>query len=100
VGIGIVVLATLALVARALNHVPEMRDHAGLDDALAIFIKVDPPRIARALGEHFEELLRRMITPHRGVDALALLNRGAGLANERRTENPVATVEPAVRSPG
>src|SRR5205823_6941976 len=93
-------LAALPLEASALNHVPEMRDHARLDETLAVFIEVNAPRIARAFCKHFENMLGGMIPPHAGVHALAFFLRRAGFADERRAKHAVATVEPAIGSPG
>src|ERR1043166_5447741 len=92
-----VMRAALPRVARALNHVEEMRNDARLDEALAVLVEVHAPRIARAFGENFELMLRGMITPHRGIDPLALCFRRAGLADIRRTEHAVTSVKPAVR---
>src|SRR5688572_26603462 len=62
------VLSGLAVVVPALHDVPEVRDHAGLDDALAAVIEIDAPRIASTLGENLETMLRRLITPDSGID--------------------------------
>ena len=76
-----VMLAALAFVASALDHVPEVRNHAGLDPALTVFVEIDAPGIARAFGEDFETMLRRVIAPHSGVHPLALAFRRARLAD-------------------
>ena len=91
--------AALTLVTPALDHVPEVRDDAGFDPGLAAFVEVEAPGIARAFGENFEQLLGRMITPHGGINPLAVLLGGAGLADVRRAEDSVAAVEPAVGAP-
>ena len=98
--IDVEMLAALPLEPSALNHVPEMRNHAGLNETLAVFVEVDAPRIARAFGEHLEDMFGGMITPHTGVHALSLFLWCAGFANKRRTENTVTTIKPAVRAPG
>src|ERR1043166_6256258 len=95
-----VMLTTLPLVARSLNHVPEMGNDAGLDEALAVVVEIHSPRIARAFGEDFKLVLSWMIAPDCGIDPLALVFRGARLAYEGRTKHPVTTVKPAVRPPG
>src|SRR5439155_7098569 len=41
--IDVEMLAALPLEASALNHVPQMRNHAGLDEALAVFVEVNAP---------------------------------------------------------
>ena len=51
-------------------------------------------------GEHLEDMFGGMITPYPGVHALALFLGCAWFADERRTENTVTAVEPAVRTPG
>ena len=98
--VDVVVQSALPFVAGALNDVPEVRNHARLDEALAVFVEVNAPGIARAFREHFEDAPRGVKTPDRGIDALPLLLRRARLGDKRRTEHAVAAVEPAVRSPG
>src|SRR5207247_9568773 len=93
--IDVEMLAALALEPSALNHLPQMRDHAGLDEALAVFIEVNAPRIARAFRKHFKGAFGGMIPPHAGVHALPLFLGCAGFAHKRWTENTVTTVEPA-----
>src|SRR5207244_427526 len=39
--VGVEMLSALPLVARALNHVPEMRNDAGLDETLAVLVEID-----------------------------------------------------------
>src|SRR5439155_361616 len=78
----------------------EMRDHAHLGEELAVFVEVNAPGIAAAFSEHFENSPGRMITPDAGVHQLALSLGHARSADMRRAEHAVATVEPAVRSPG
>ena len=94
-----VVLAALPLVAPALNHVEEVRDDARLDEELPVLVEVQPPRIARALGEDLEAFLHRLIAPHAGVDELPLGVRRTGDFHMRVGEHAVAAVEPAVRTP-
>src|SRR2546430_17735340 len=93
-------LAALAFEASGLNHVPQMRNHARLDETLAVFIEVNAPRIARTFCKHFENMLGGMIPPHAGVHALAFFLRRAGFADERRAKHAVTTIEPAIGSPG
>ena len=93
-------LAALPLQARALNHVPEVRDHAHLREELSVLVEVDAPRIAAAFGEDLEDVARRMVTPHARIHPLTLLGGRAGPAHVRRTKHPVTAVEPAVRPPG
>ena len=91
--------AALTMVTPALDHVPKVRDDTGGDEGLAAVIKIQPPRIARAPSEDLELVLGGMITPHAGVDLLALLVRRSGLANIAVGENAVAAIEPAIRPP-
>src|SRR5580765_6417323 len=98
-GVDVVVQAALPLVAGALNDVPEVRDYARLDKALAVLVEVNAPGIARSFGEHLEDASRGVKPPDRRIDALTVLLRCARLADKRRTEHAVAAVEPAVRSP-
>ena len=100
VNVRIEMRAGLALVTAALNHVEQMRNDAGFDDALAVLVEIDAPRIAGAFGKQFEHMLGRMITPDAGVDARAFAVRRAGLADVRMREHAVAAIKPAVRSPG
>src|SRR5882672_6403074 len=100
VNVRIEMRASLSFKAAALNHVKEMRDDTGFDDALAVFVEVDAPRIAGAFGEQFERVLGWMITPDTGVQAGAFAVWRAGFADVGVSENALATVQPAVRSPG
>ena len=93
-------LSALPRVAGPLDDVPEVRHHARLDKTLPTLVEVDAPRVARALGEHLELMLGRVVAPHRGVDPLPLALGRPGLANQRRAENAVTAVKPAVRPPG
>src|SRR6185436_4636111 len=92
-------LAALAIVATTLNHVEEVGDDTRFNPALAVFIKIHAPRIARAFGKNFEDVLCWMIAPDTGVHPLTLFLGRAGFANVRRAENAVTAIEPAVRSP-
>src|SRR6266851_1808854 len=80
------VFPALPLEASALNHVVEVRDDAHLLPALAIFVEVNAPRIAAALGEDLEEMPRRVITPHPAVHPLPLALGCARFADARRAE--------------
>src|SRR5262249_14324407 len=70
--------ATLPFDSRALDHVPEVRDHAHLGEELAVFVEVNTPGIAAAFREHFEHVFRGMITPHTCVHPLPLTFGRAG----------------------
>src|SRR6187431_552783 len=88
VGVRVEMLPGLPLVASALNHVEKMRDYAGLGEELAIRIEIDAPRIAGALGENLELILRGMIAPIARVDLRALRVGGAGLSDVGMGEDP------------
>src|SRR5258705_7279134 len=92
-------LAALPFVARALDHVPDMRHHARLDETLPVLVEIDPPRIARAFGKHFEDMLSGMIPPNSGVYPLAFFLGRARSADKRRAKHTMTTVKPAIRSP-
>src|SRR5712672_1872904 len=91
--------AGLAFETAALNHVEEMRNDAGFDDALAVFVKVDAPGIAGAFGEQFENVFGGMITPDTRVEAGAFAVWRAGFADVGVSKNALATVEPAIGAP-
>src|ERR1041384_5981690 len=92
-------LTALPFDARAMDHVPEMRDHAHLSPKLAVFIEINSPGIAAAFGENFEGVPSRMITPDAGVHPLTLAWCRAGTADMARTKNAMTTVKPAIRPP-
>src|SRR5712671_5424241 len=56
-------LAALPLQARAMDHVPEVRNHAHLRPKLSRFVEVNPPRIAAPFGENIENVPRGMVPP-------------------------------------
>jgi hypothetical protein len=93
-------LASLPVVASALNVVEQMRNYAGGRNQLTPVVEIDAPRIAGAPRKHLELMPRWMITPDRRVEGHTLAVRCARLAHARVSEHAVATVEPAVRSPG
>ena len=99
VGVRIEMRTRLSLVTSALDHVKQMWNHTRLDNALPVFVEVNAPRIARALGENLEDMFRRMITPDTGVDARPLAVRRSGFADVGMCEHTMTTVKPAVRSP-
>ena len=77
----VLVLAALAVIAAALDDVPEVRDDARLDEHFAVLVECDAPRVRRTVGENFEDVLRRMVAPDAGVDRDAIFVRRPGLAN-------------------
>src|SRR5207244_6357589 len=92
--------AALPFDARAVNHMPKMRDDAHLGPKLTVFVEVDTPGITAAFGEDFKGAVARMIAPNPRIHPLPLARRCARTANVARTKDAVATVEPAVGSPG
>src|SRR6266567_1722255 len=53
----------LAMIASALDHMEQVRNDAGFDDALAVLVKINSPWIARAFGEKLENVFGGMIAP-------------------------------------
>ena len=72
VDVRVEVLAALAVVDAAGNHVPEVRDDARADEQLALGVVVDAPRIAEAVRDDLEDVLGRVIPPHAAVDVDAV----------------------------
>ena len=99
VGVRVEMLPGLPLVARALDDVEEVRNHARLGKEIAVRIPINPPRIARAVREHLEFLPLRLVAPHARIDLHAILVRRTRLAHGAVREDAVAAVEPAVRPP-
>src|SRR5579884_2847340 len=77
-----------------------MRNHACLDEALAVLVEIYAPGIARAFGKIFERVLDGMITPDAAGDDGAVLVGRTGLADLGKIEHAVAAVKPTVRTPG
>src|SRR5437016_6020490 len=92
--------ASLPFDARALDHLPEVRNDAHLGEELTVFVEVNAPRIAAAFSEHLEHVPGGMMTPHACVHPLSLAFRSPCFADVRRAEHAMATIEPAVGSPG
>src|SRR6187431_470455 len=81
VDVGIEVLASLALVARALHDLIEVLDHARGRERVAVVVEVETPRIARAFSKDFKDVLCRMEAPDRAVQFLTLAVGRARLAD-------------------
>src|SRR5436190_18304571 len=64
-----------------LNHMEQMRDDAGFDDALAILVEINAPGIARAFGKNFEFVFDGVVAPYARVDPRALAVRRTRLAD-------------------
>ena len=93
------VATTLPLIARALNRVPHVRNHAGLEESLPAVIPVDTPLIARALGPSLEFARLGMQSPHAGIDSDAFFLRRARLADKAVCKDAVGSVKPAIGPP-
>ena len=107
--------AALPVIHTTRDDVPQVRDHAGADEELALRVVVNAPRVAEAVRDHLEAILHRVIPPDAAVDRRAFAVeldrfrvRFARLENapfapwpadDRRRENALAAVQPAVRSP-
>ena len=108
------VAAALTVIDAAGDDMPEMRDHAGGDEDLAVVIKVHSPRIAEAVRDDFKAVLRWMVTPNTTINVLTIFDRNLGrerialvedfaaigrLAHGRACGEALAAVEPAIGSP-
>ena len=74
-------LARLPLVAPALYHVVEVRDHAGRGEGVADLVEVDPPGVARALRENLKLVPHRVVPPVAGIELHAIAIGRARLAD-------------------
>ena len=92
-------LAGLALVSCALDHVKEMLDHADGREGVAVVVEVEPPRVAGAFREDFEHVCRRVKPPDPGVEALTLGGGCARPAYVGVREHAVRAIEPSVGPP-
>ena len=68
VDVRIEVLATLSLINAARDDVPQVGDDARADQQLALGVVVDAPRVAEAVRDDLEPILRRVIAPDAAVD--------------------------------
>ena len=92
-------VTSLANVTSAIDHVIEMRNNARGNERITIIIKVDAPRVACTMSENFKHMFGGMITPHARIEGLTFFRLATRLAHQRMCENPMATVQPSVRSP-
>jgi hypothetical protein len=99
VGVRVEVLPGLPLIPPARHDVVEMRDDAGGDEELAMLVVIEPPGIAGAMREDLKLMPHGMVTPHAGIDGLALVIRRARLADAAVREDAMAAIQPAVRAP-
>ena len=76
-----------------------MLDHAVGDEDLPLIIEIQSPRIGRAVGNHFKNVMRWMISPHAAVERNPLRIRRARQTHQTFRPDPVAAVKPAIRSP-
>ena len=89
----------LPFVMAALNHVIQMRNHAGGHKRLTVIIEIHTPLVGTAFGKTLEEVLSRVIAPDGCVDREAILIRGAGFTDLRFGEHTLAAVKPTVGTP-
>ena len=85
VNVGVDVLAALPVIDAAGNHMPQMRDHAGGDEELAVIVEIEAPGIAEAMRDDLEAILRWVVAQDATVDVLAvfhgdLIGEGVALA--------------------
>ena len=99
VGIEVPKGIALAQVITALDDVPEVGDHAGFAEPVAVFVVVEAPGIGGAVGENFEGFPDRVETPVGAIERGAVLGRGAGCPDIAMGEDAVAAIQPAVGSP-
>ena len=59
-----------------------------VDERLAVVVEVEAPRVARALGEDFEHVPRRMIAPDAGVERDPLASGVPGLPTFECVKTP------------
>ena len=81
IGIGVEGFARLSLISGALNHVIQVWNDARRAERLAMFVKVNAPWIARALGKYLELMARRVIPPKPRVDRHSFRLRRARLGD-------------------
>src|SRR5918999_771682 len=68
VNVRIEVLSTLPVIDAAGDDMPKVRDHAGADQELPFRVVIDAPRVAEAVRNDLEHVLRGMVSPHAAVD--------------------------------
>ena len=99
IGVRVEVLPGLSVVSPTGDDVVEMRNDARGDEPLAMLVVIEPPRVAGAMREDLELMPHGMVTPHAGIDGLALVIRRARLADAAVREDAMAAIQPAVRAP-
>ena len=99
VGKRVHVVAVHAFHVPAGNDVKHVGDDAVRDEHLAEIVPVEAPRVGRARGVEFEDLLGGVVAPDAAIECDAILVRRARLADASLGLNAVATVKPAVRPP-
>ena len=99
VGERIEMLAGLTLITGAGQNVVKVRNHAGRIEEFAAGIEIQPPRIARAFGEHLEDLASRVEAPNTRINFHALFVGRTWAADDGMREDAVVTIEPAVGPP-
>ena len=81
------------------NDMPQMADDRVDQKHLAVLIEVEAPRIRRPVSDRLEHFASRMISPHAAVDFRPLRFARTGSTDDRRREDSMPTIKPAVRPP-
>ena len=92
IDIRVEVTTCLPVVAPALNDVKHVRNDTGSHERLTVLIKIQPPRITGAIGEHLELFIERVVAPHPGIDLLTLTIGCTGLADIGMGKDPMSPV--------
>src|SRR5262245_27071649 len=79
--------------------VPKVTVYTVADKQSPGIVPIVPPRIGRSMGECFEDLRRRMITPHPAAQGHPLGGGRARRTNLPRTRRAAPAVQPTIRSP-
>src|SRR5258706_15088158 len=92
INIRVEVRSSLAVVPASLCDMEQVWNHARFHNALAMFVEIDAPGIARAFAEKLEDMFGGMIPPDARIDRCAPAVRCSGLANFRMSEHSLATI--------
>src|SRR6476646_8634956 len=68
-------------------------------ERLAVFVPVQSPRVRSAIGDDFENVARRMITPNAAIELKTSFVRRSGAANELGGGDSMPAIEPAIGPP-
>ena len=92
IGVGVVVLASLALVTAAKGNVVDVGDDAGGNEALAVVIEVDSPLVGAAFCKEFVDVSGRMVTPDGGTGGDAFRIWSARFTDFGAVEDALAAI--------